>query len=487
MPKKLGMHMPSGKKLVGNAVAGEVLTGKTFSNATGNDKVGTMPDRAAMTLNPGTSDVAIPAGYHNGAGKVSKVTVDPSKVLSGTVIAGTAGTIPLRGNEEYAGWSRATLGPVPAMEARVHARVPLGAYLNDGANGSGYQGVFLDDPNFTSKNIAAGVNVLGLTGTFGKEIYVNRISSINRDISYGGAGAASTTPIVDTLFIGEDIIVAYTDGTIRRFDRNWGLQWSVRHYADTLKQVVVGADGWIYCAPNVLYSTRPVYRVNATTGALGISYPYAPISSGGPVAGLVYIHQYDILVLNSYMNMYVFNATTGAFQRYVSSAPSNYNVSIIRDVRFAVGGGQVIAAGRASGYDYVFKWPLAMNVNGEILMTAYNSTYDLFIAEVQSSAYDAAIYTSSGLTVFAGNTAQLNLGPVTSICGYANGGGFYIFTNDGRWHVVSTSGALLATYTLGNATFSPRMKADGRPYAVGYSVVNGTYTPMIMRQYYSII
>ncbi len=181
--------MPSGKKLVGNAVAGEVLTGKTFSNATGNDKVGTMPDRAAMTLIPGASDVAIPAGYHNGAGKVSKVAVDPSKVLSGTVIAGIAGTIPLRGNEEYAGWSRATLGPVPATEARSHMRIPLGAYLNDGANGSGYQAIFLDDPNFTAKNIVAGVSIFGLLGTrtpLTIPVRTGTIASVNDALNVSG-------------------------------------------------------------------------------------------------------------------------------------------------------------------------------------------------------------------------------------------------------------------------------------------------------------
>ncbi len=56
----------------GNATAGQVLAGRTFSNASGAGITGTMANRGAVTssLNAGGS-YTIPAGYHNGQGKVS--------------------------------------------------------------------------------------------------------------------------------------------------------------------------------------------------------------------------------------------------------------------------------------------------------------------------------------------------------------------------------------------------------------------------------
>lgn len=56
----------------GDAVAANVLAGKTFSNASGIDKVGTMPNRGAVsqTIGAGQS-YTIPDGYHNGNGVVN--------------------------------------------------------------------------------------------------------------------------------------------------------------------------------------------------------------------------------------------------------------------------------------------------------------------------------------------------------------------------------------------------------------------------------
>ena len=57
----------------GNAVEGDVLLNKTFSNDDGVDKVGTMPNNGAVSptaLSPNGSYI-IPLGYHNGNGVVS--------------------------------------------------------------------------------------------------------------------------------------------------------------------------------------------------------------------------------------------------------------------------------------------------------------------------------------------------------------------------------------------------------------------------------
>ena len=52
----------------GNAIPGDVLAGKTFSNDEDTNLTGTMPNRGAVVITPGTSNQTIVAGYHNGNG-----------------------------------------------------------------------------------------------------------------------------------------------------------------------------------------------------------------------------------------------------------------------------------------------------------------------------------------------------------------------------------------------------------------------------------
>ncbi len=60
------------RKPAGNASVGDVLSGKTFANASNDSLTGTMPNRGAWTgETTGNGNVAIPAGYHNGSGYVS--------------------------------------------------------------------------------------------------------------------------------------------------------------------------------------------------------------------------------------------------------------------------------------------------------------------------------------------------------------------------------------------------------------------------------
>lgn len=58
----------------GDAVAADVLTGKTFSNASAVGISGTMPNNGAVsgTASP-SQPYTIPAGYHNGSGVVTAV------------------------------------------------------------------------------------------------------------------------------------------------------------------------------------------------------------------------------------------------------------------------------------------------------------------------------------------------------------------------------------------------------------------------------
>ncbi len=56
--------------LTGNAVVGDVLSGKTFYSNDATKKTGTMTNRGAVTLTPSKTNQTITAGYHNGSGYV---------------------------------------------------------------------------------------------------------------------------------------------------------------------------------------------------------------------------------------------------------------------------------------------------------------------------------------------------------------------------------------------------------------------------------
>lgn len=72
MAKTLCRVAGGGKPLKGNAEAGDVLAGKTFSNKKSNALTGTMPNNGAWSAQTfGSGAVTIPAGYHNGSGTVS--------------------------------------------------------------------------------------------------------------------------------------------------------------------------------------------------------------------------------------------------------------------------------------------------------------------------------------------------------------------------------------------------------------------------------
>ena len=97
----VGSTFKTFRQPTGNAGTGDVLSGKTFANANGDAYTGTMTNRGAVsqTINPGGS-YTIPAGYHNGSGKV---TANPNQ-NSGTYTYGsgsTGGTVDMGANNTY--------------------------------------------------------------------------------------------------------------------------------------------------------------------------------------------------------------------------------------------------------------------------------------------------------------------------------------------------------------------------------------------------
>ena len=80
------------KQATGNVLPSEVLAGKTFSNSNGVGLVGTMANSGAInaTLNAGQS-YTVPAGYHNGSGKVtanSLASQTQATAVAGDILTG---------------------------------------------------------------------------------------------------------------------------------------------------------------------------------------------------------------------------------------------------------------------------------------------------------------------------------------------------------------------------------------------------------------
>ena len=78
----------TGPTLNGDADAGDVLTGKKFYKDSATQQTGTMPNRGAVTASvTANSSYTIQAGYHNGSGKVNGPTLNGDAVV-GNVLTG---------------------------------------------------------------------------------------------------------------------------------------------------------------------------------------------------------------------------------------------------------------------------------------------------------------------------------------------------------------------------------------------------------------
>ena len=103
---------------VGNALPVHVLAGKTFeSAAAGTGAIGTMVDRGAVTITPGSNNKSIPAGYHNGQG----VVVGDINFIAGNLLKsqsffgvdGTSTNIPIKeGSIPLAGRPSGSWAPI---------------------------------------------------------------------------------------------------------------------------------------------------------------------------------------------------------------------------------------------------------------------------------------------------------------------------------------------------------------------------------------
>ena len=116
-------------KGLGNATAAQVLSGYSFSSAALSNASGSMPDRGAwgatLAIN---GSVTIPAGYHNGSGRIT---------------------------QSIAAKGATTITPMSAQQTAVSAGTYCSGNIIVAGNG-----------NFVAGNIKKGVNIWGVVGTF---------------------------------------------------------------------------------------------------------------------------------------------------------------------------------------------------------------------------------------------------------------------------------------------------------------------------------
>ncbi len=171
-----------GSDAAGDAIPGDVLSGKTFSNDEG-EQTGTMPNRGAHNITPGTSPILIPGGYHNGDGQVASLGGDAA---AANVLSGKTFSSDVAGRAE-AGAMANRAGHVAAQSTAVDGsilrfRPEAGYYPGDVGNS-----VSAYDANFIAGNILNGISIFGKNGTLIPGAVLNSIQSgvCYLDGSYG--------------------------------------------------------------------------------------------------------------------------------------------------------------------------------------------------------------------------------------------------------------------------------------------------------------
>jgi len=230
-----------------NAAVGNVLSGKTFYQG-GAKRTGTMPNRGAYNITPGTSNIAIPAGYHNGSGYV---VGDPDLVTdnikAGANIFGVAGKTSvvdtvdatavagdiLSGKTAYVNGSKLT-GTMPNRGAIIitpgttNQTIPAGYH-----NGAGY---VVSDPDLIADNIRNGVNIFGVVGN------CKRYFQAAGNITLSKAASQSIS-VTSCTFQPTFVLLICDDYSTRKYIAFKGTigSWTADSMWETWRQTVTGS------------------------------------------------------------------------------------------------------------------------------------------------------------------------------------------------------------------------------------------------------
>nr|WP_245368617.1 phage tail protein [Paenibacillus silagei] len=168
----------------GTATASHVLSGYSIGTENGVVNGEISNNGPGGTITPNANVQTKPAGFYSSAISISGVAVPVDKVLNGTTIAGSLGTMPNRSAEnnnmppqETAYWP---VGAYNNPYAKVHFRPPAGYY-----NGSTW--ISADSADMLPENVLAGKSIFGMKGNI-----PNRTNDQQAVTSWtNGAGALS--------------------------------------------------------------------------------------------------------------------------------------------------------------------------------------------------------------------------------------------------------------------------------------------------------
>ena len=153
-----------GEGASGNAVASDLLSGKTAGSDAG-DLVGTMPNNGAVSITPGSTNKPIPLGYHNGNGVISgDNNLISSNILAGKTIFGIPGNV-IAGKRYATGTSVSNSYRVIQVRGlSFRPRIILVAFYYENAGGTHYS--YMHDFETYGNFIGMEATVVDTNGNF---------------------------------------------------------------------------------------------------------------------------------------------------------------------------------------------------------------------------------------------------------------------------------------------------------------------------------
>lgn len=162
---------------VGTASQAHVLTGKTFTNSSGVGLSGSMPNKGAVSGSISTSggSYTIPAGYHNGSGKVTGPTLaalvgtnvtleNAANLLTGNTAYGKNGTKYTGSMANKTGTANYSVTPSLAS-SNVYMPIPANGYYNTSNKVYASYATMASKIGLTAAKLVKGNTVLGIAGT----------------------------------------------------------------------------------------------------------------------------------------------------------------------------------------------------------------------------------------------------------------------------------------------------------------------------------
>ena len=159
----------------GTAVAGDVISGKTFINSTGNIITGGMTNQGAKTFTPSASNQTGKAGYYSGITVNAVSNLSAGNIKSGVTVGGVTGTAPIPSGTAtaaqvlsgYTFSNGSSTGISGTMVNRGGAQTVVPSTSSKTLNAGYYSGniTVSGDSDLIAANIKKGISLFGVAGT----------------------------------------------------------------------------------------------------------------------------------------------------------------------------------------------------------------------------------------------------------------------------------------------------------------------------------